>query len=99
MKVRLRNFLSSTTIKDELQKLQAEIPTVIGMLLLVFQVKQNVCNHILINIIFYVLSNEFFIQAALTRSGIKVPPVDESMFDQIVEGDTTTAEDYLDDDD
>ncbi|UJR07497.1 hypothetical protein I4U23_011786 [Adineta vaga] len=39
--IRIRHYLSATPIKNELQKLQKEIPVVIGMLNLVFHVKQN----------------------------------------------------------
>ena len=95
---RIRNALSSTTIKQELRNLQSQIPDMIVMLLLVFHIEPNVCDRFLTNIIFFVLSNEFLFQSALTRSGIKIPKIDESMFDKVDEEDTETAEDYYEDD-
>ncbi|CAF1103046.1 unnamed protein product [Didymodactylos carnosus] len=40
-RIMIRSFLFSTSIKEELQKLKAEIPVVIGMLCLVFHIKQT----------------------------------------------------------
>jgi hypothetical protein len=96
-KVWIKKLFKSTSIREQLLGLKAEIPLVISMLNLVFNIQQVVCQKTIALEVILTLFFSSFQSQGCRGFELGLPKIDESVFDRQEDG--LTGEDYADVDD